>query len=163
MLYLLFNTRGSTFIETLRPTVISNQTSDDELPEPDAEERVEASIRLFRAPFLVIWFLFCICLNMYGWRYCGINYVYIFELDRRKHVTEHHLVKIATMFGGLFFISILIKVLRYMRNPLADIFLSNEPSPFSFQQHSRITFKYSRVNRYIKADGEGGERGAGPP
>lgn len=63
------------------------------------KKNVQVVLRLFRAPLLIILFLFLIGINIYGWRSSGVNHVLIFEIDPRNHLTEQHLIEIAAIFG----------------------------------------------------------------
>jgi xenotropic and polytropic retrovirus receptor 1 len=65
------------------------------------------ALRLYRAPFLIIEFLFLWGINVYGWRSCGVNHVLIFELDPRNHLSEQHIIEMAAIFGVLWCISVL--------------------------------------------------------
>lgn len=60
---------------------------------------IQIVLRLFRAPLMIILFLFLIGINIYGWRSSGVNHVLIFEIDPRNHLTEQHLMEIAAIFG----------------------------------------------------------------
>ena len=46
-------------------------------------------------------------INVYGWRTSGVNHVLIFELDPRDHLSEQHLVEIASIFSVLWSISVI--------------------------------------------------------
>lgn len=70
-------------------------------------ELLQVSFRLYRAPFLIILFLFLIGINIYGWRSAGCNHVLIFELDPRNHLSEQHLMELAGIFGVVWAISVL--------------------------------------------------------
>lgn len=63
--------------------------------------------RLFRGPLLLIEFLFLWGVNVYGWRSSGVNHVLIFEMDPRNHLTEQHLMEIASVFGVIWTICVL--------------------------------------------------------
>lgn len=85
--------------------------------------------RLYRGTFLVILFLFLIGINVYGWRTSGVNHVLIFELDPRDHLSEQHLIEIASIFGVLWSLSVLsylfsdrIGIPQYV-NPLTLVIL----------------------------------------
>ncbi|XP_076053995.1 solute carrier family 53 member 1-like isoform X2 [Oratosquilla oratoria] len=71
------------------------------------EKYVSRVLRLFRAPMLIIIFLFLIGINIYGWRSSGVNHVLIFEIDPRNHLTEQHLIEIAAIFGVIWALSVL--------------------------------------------------------
>ncbi|XP_069183352.1 solute carrier family 53 member 1 isoform X2 [Procambarus clarkii] len=68
---------------------------------------IEVVLRLFRAPLMIILFLFLIGINIYGWRSSGVNHVLIFEIDPRNHLTEQHLIEIAAIFGVIWALSVL--------------------------------------------------------
>jgi xenotropic and polytropic retrovirus receptor 1 len=70
-------------------------------------ETLKIAFRLYRAPLLVIMFVFLIGINIYGWRSAGCNHVLIFELDPRNHLSEQHLMELASIFGVVWSISIL--------------------------------------------------------
>lgn len=67
----------------------------------------KSALRLYRAPFLVIQFLFLWSVNIYGWKTYGVNHVLVFELDPRNHLTEQHVMEIAALFGVVWCISLL--------------------------------------------------------
>lgn len=56
-------------------------------------------VRLYRGPLLLVIFLFLMGINVYCWRSSGVNHVLIFELDPRNHLTEQHIMELATVFG----------------------------------------------------------------
>lgn len=84
-----------------------------------------SAFRLYRAPLLIIMFVFLIGINIYGWRSAGCNHVLIFELDPRNHLSEQRkkkhfkyenqfpylfsldLMEISAIFGVVWCISIL--------------------------------------------------------
>ncbi|KAH0946478.1 hypothetical protein HN011_011278 [Eciton burchellii] len=63
--------------------------------------------RIYRGPLLMIEFLFLMGLNVYGWRSSGVNHVLIFELDPRNHLSEQHIIEMATILGLVWSMSIL--------------------------------------------------------
>lgn len=63
--------------------------------------------RLYRGPFLIIEFLFLWGINIYGWRSSGVNHVLIFEMDPRNHLSEQHIIEMASVFGVIWSISVL--------------------------------------------------------
>lgn len=65
------------------------------------------AFRLYRGPFLVIEFLFLWGVNVYGWRSSGVNHVLIFELDPRNHLSEQHIMEMASIFGVVWALSVL--------------------------------------------------------
>lgn len=68
---------------------------------------VKIATRLYRGPFLLVEFVFLIGINVYGWRSSGVNHVLIFELDPRNHLSEQHLMELASIFGVVWALSIL--------------------------------------------------------
>ncbi|KAI9556155.1 Xenotropic and polytropic retrovirus receptor 1-like protein [Daphnia sinensis] len=64
-------------------------------------------VRLYRGPMLIALFLFFMGLNVQGWRKSGVNHVLIFELDPRHHLTEQHLLELASVLGVLWTLSVL--------------------------------------------------------
>ncbi|XP_060520077.1 solute carrier family 53 member 1-like isoform X2 [Cylas formicarius] len=63
--------------------------------------------RLYRGPFLIIEFLFLWGINIYGWRSSGVNHVLIFEMDPRNHLSEQHIIEMASIFGVMWSVSVL--------------------------------------------------------
>lgn len=63
--------------------------------------------RLYRGPLLVILFLYLWGINIYGWRSSGVNHVLIFEMDPRNHLSEQHIIELASIFGVVWSISVL--------------------------------------------------------
>ncbi|XP_039314510.1 xenotropic and polytropic retrovirus receptor 1 isoform X2 [Solenopsis invicta] len=63
--------------------------------------------RIYRGPLLMIEFLFLMGINVYGWRSSGVNHVLIFELDPRNHLSEQHIIELATILGLVWSMSIL--------------------------------------------------------
>ncbi|KAJ8397162.1 hypothetical protein AAFF_G00010160 [Aldrovandia affinis] len=49
----------------------------------------------YRGGFLLIQFLFLLGINMHIWKRTGINYVLIFELDPRDHLSHHQVFEVA--------------------------------------------------------------------
>lgn len=45
--------------------------------------------------------------NTYGWRRSGVNHVLIFELDPRDHLSEQHIIEVASVFSVLWSISVI--------------------------------------------------------
>ncbi|XP_055841829.1 xenotropic and polytropic retrovirus receptor 1 [Episyrphus balteatus] len=70
-------------------------------------ENLKVTFRLYRAPLLIIEFIFLIGVNIYGWRSSGVNHVLIFELDPRNHLSEQHLMELAAIFGVIWTLSML--------------------------------------------------------
>ncbi|XP_024877250.1 xenotropic and polytropic retrovirus receptor 1-like isoform X4 [Temnothorax curvispinosus] len=63
--------------------------------------------RIYRGPLLLTEFLFLMGINVYGWRSSGVNHVLIFELDPRNHLSEQHIIEMATILGLVWSMSIL--------------------------------------------------------
>lgn len=63
--------------------------------------------RLYRGPLLVVEFMFLWGINIYGWRSSGVNHVLIFEMDPRNHLSEQHIIEMATIFGVIWSLSVL--------------------------------------------------------
>ncbi|XP_053688010.1 xenotropic and polytropic retrovirus receptor 1 [Sabethes cyaneus] len=66
-----------------------------------------AAFRLYRGPLLIVEFLFLWGINVYGWRSSGVNHVLIFELDPRNHLSEQHIMELASIFGVIWTLSVL--------------------------------------------------------
>ncbi|XP_070531620.1 xenotropic and polytropic retrovirus receptor 1 homolog isoform X1 [Ptychodera flava] len=83
------------------------------------------AVRMYRGMFLVIFAVFLLGINTYGWRKAGVNHVLIFELDPRNHLNYEQLLEVATFFGVLWAVSALAYLFSYMihipafSNPLA--------------------------------------------
>ena len=73
----------------------------------DQRNAWRAVVRLYRGPFLIIFFLGLMGINVYGWRSFGVNHVLIFELDPRSHLSEQHLMELAALFGVVWSTSVL--------------------------------------------------------
>ncbi|XP_064153589.1 solute carrier family 53 member 1-like [Anguilla rostrata] len=52
-------------------------------------------LQLYRGGFLLIQFIFLLGVNMHIWKSAGVNYILIFELDPRDHLSNHHLFEVA--------------------------------------------------------------------
>ncbi|XP_045462138.1 xenotropic and polytropic retrovirus receptor 1-like isoform X1 [Harmonia axyridis] len=70
-------------------------------------DNLKIAFRLYRGPLLFIEFLFLIGINIYGWRSSGVNHVLIFELDPRNHLSEQHLMELASILGVIWALSVL--------------------------------------------------------
>lgn len=64
--------------------------------------------RLYRSSLFIIFFIFLVGINIYGWRAHGVNHVLIFELDPRDHLGSQDLLEISFSFGLLWCISVLL-------------------------------------------------------
>lgn len=73
----------------------------------EGSEQFADVYRLFRAPLLLMQFMFLIGVNVYGWRSSGVNHVLIFELDPRNHLSEQHLMELAAILGVSWALSVL--------------------------------------------------------
>lgn len=104
-----------------------NPSNDDD--KLDRSETLKLAFRLYRAPFLIVLFVFLIALNIYGWRSAGCNHVLIFELDPRNHLSEQHLMEMAGIFGVVWSTSVLTFLYSHslsippLVNPLALVFV----------------------------------------
>lgn len=125
------------------------------------------AFRLYRGSLLIIVFLFLIGVNVYGWRTSGVNHVLIFELDPRDHLSEQHLIEIASVFSVLWSLSVLAYLYSSQINisqnlsPLALIvimlaFLLN-PTP-TLRHNARfwllrvlVRFQYLYIKESLKA------------
>lgn len=85
------------FIAVVLSAIFSETTS----------ENLKVAFTLYRGPLLLIEFLFLMGVNVYGWRSSGVNHVLIFELDPRNHLSEQHLMELASIFGVVWTLSIL--------------------------------------------------------
>lgn len=65
------------------------------------------AFRLYRPMLLIILNILLLGINVYGWRSSGVNHVLIFELDPRNHLSDQHLIEMATIFGVLWALSVL--------------------------------------------------------
>lgn len=70
-------------------------------------ENLKVAFTLYRGPLLLIEFMFLMGVNVYGWRSSGVNHVLIFELDPRNHLSDQHLMELASIFGVVWTLSIL--------------------------------------------------------
>ncbi|XP_077986071.1 xenotropic and polytropic retrovirus receptor 1 homolog [Glandiceps talaboti] len=83
------------------------------------------AVRMYRGMFLVIFAVFLLGINTYGWRKAGVNHVLIFELDPRNHLNYEQLLEVAMFFGVLWAFSALAYIfsdkvnLPAFANPLA--------------------------------------------
>lgn len=67
----------------------------------------EPALRMYRGMFLVIFDLFLLGVNTYGWRSSGVNHVLIFEIDPRNHLSHTELMELASFLGVLWSVSVL--------------------------------------------------------
>ncbi|XP_063703623.1 solute carrier family 53 member 1 [Culicoides brevitarsis] len=85
------------FIAVILSAIFSKATGDN----------LKVAFTLYRGPLLLIEFMFLMGVNVYGWRSSGVNHVLIFELDPRNHLSEQHLMELASIFGVVWTLSIL--------------------------------------------------------
>lgn len=116
------------FTAVILSTIFYYNPSDDD-GSLDRAQTLKLAFRLYRAPFLIVLFIFLIGVNIYGWRSAGCNHVLIFELDPRNHLSEQHLMEMAGIFGVVWSISVLtflysqsLSIPPFV-NPLALIFV----------------------------------------
>jgi xenotropic and polytropic retrovirus receptor 1 len=93
------------FIAVILSTIF--YVDDDDNENTSNLKTLQIAFRLYRAPFLLVLFIFLIGINIYGWRSAGVNHVLIFELDPRNHLSEQHLMELAGIFGVIWAISVL--------------------------------------------------------
>ncbi|XP_022232919.2 xenotropic and polytropic retrovirus receptor 1 homolog [Drosophila obscura] len=55
---------------------------------------------LYRGPFIFICYYFLVAMNLFIWQHVGINYVLIFELNPRKHLTPTAVLQIASTLAS---------------------------------------------------------------
>ncbi|CAL1539547.1 unnamed protein product [Lymnaea stagnalis] len=67
----------------------------------------ESALHMYRGSFLVIFDLFLLGVNTYGWRSSGVNHVLIFEIDPRNHLTHAQLLELASFLGVIWALSVL--------------------------------------------------------
>ncbi|XP_060535438.1 solute carrier family 53 member 1-like [Cylas formicarius] len=106
-------------------------------------DNLKIGFRMYRAPLLVIEFLFLLGVNVYGWRSSGVNHVLIFELDPRNHLSEQHLMEMAAILGVVWSMSLLsfmysssLSVPQYV-NPLGLVLIM-----FAFVVNPLKMFRY---------------------
>ncbi|XP_046401369.1 xenotropic and polytropic retrovirus receptor 1-like [Ischnura elegans] len=116
-------------------------------------------LRLYRGPLVLVEFIFLMGVNVYGWRSSGVNHVLIFELDPRNHLSEQHLMELASIFGVVWALSMLgflysssLSIPPYA-NPLALavimlIFLVN---PLHVFRHEARFWAMREIGRIIAA------------
>ncbi|XP_071947796.1 xenotropic and polytropic retrovirus receptor 1 homolog [Antedon mediterranea] len=68
---------------------------------------ITPALKMYRGVFLIIFIIFLLAMNTYGWRKAGVNHVLIFELDPRSNLTHEQLLEIAMFFAVLWGISII--------------------------------------------------------
>ncbi|XP_050411533.1 xenotropic and polytropic retrovirus receptor 1 isoform X1 [Patella vulgata] len=67
----------------------------------------EPALRMYRGMFLLIFDLFLLGVNTYGWRSSGVNHVLIFEIDPRHHLSHAQLLELASFLAVLWAVSVL--------------------------------------------------------
>ncbi|XP_067635196.1 solute carrier family 53 member 1-like [Eurosta solidaginis] len=60
---------------------------------------VTTCVLLFRGPFTMILFLGLLSLNVYVWRFVGVNHVLIFELNPRNYLAAVQILELSVVFG----------------------------------------------------------------
>ncbi|XP_041370667.1 xenotropic and polytropic retrovirus receptor 1-like isoform X2 [Gigantopelta aegis] len=65
------------------------------------------ALRMFRGFFLIIFILFLLGLNTYGWRSSGVNHVLIFEIDPRHHLSHAELLELASFMAVVWAVCVL--------------------------------------------------------
>ena len=71
---------------------------------------------MLNRPTLFIWvFLFLFSLNMFGWSLGGVNNVLIFELNPRDRLTCWHMATLATSFGVIWSLNLIIFLILQSR------------------------------------------------
>ncbi|XP_067635198.1 solute carrier family 53 member 1-like [Eurosta solidaginis] len=78
---------------------------------------LEACIRLFRAPFSMVFYLALISFNIHGWRKAGVNHVLIFELDPRQYLTSAHVMEMAAAL----LVVVTIAMLAFIHSPYLNL------------------------------------------
>ncbi|KAJ8038923.1 Xenotropic and polytropic retrovirus receptor 1-like [Holothuria leucospilota] len=79
-------------------------------------EEWRPALRMYRGMFLLIFIIFLLGINTYGWRKAGVNHVLIFELDPRNNLSHEELLEVALFFGVLWAISVLSFMVCYWLN-----------------------------------------------
>ncbi|XP_061115447.1 solute carrier family 53 member 1-like [Conger conger] len=83
-------------------------------------------LQLYKGGFLLIQFIFLLGVNMHIWKKAGVNYVLIFELDPRDHLSNHHLFEIAGCLALCWGVSFL----ACLHAPLLPVPLQLQPLVF---------------------------------
>jgi xenotropic and polytropic retrovirus receptor 1 len=110
----------------------------------------KTAIKLYRSPMLIIFHLFLIGINSYGWSRAGVNHVLIFEIDPRNHLTYQQFLEVGTFLGIFWFISLLAFILsayegiEFFIHPLAlvaffVIYLLNPIKNFHYSSRIWLT------------------------
>ncbi|KAL7668212.1 hypothetical protein ACOME3_008924 [Neoechinorhynchus agilis] len=66
------------------------------------------AFRLYRSLFLICMQVILVGINIYGWGIAGINYVLIFEIDPRKHLTYQRVMRIGVFLTLCLTLSIFV-------------------------------------------------------
>ena len=61
----------------------------------DHSEDWTPALRMYRGMFLVIFDLFLLGVNTYGWRSSGVNHILIFEIDPRNHLSHAKFMEVS--------------------------------------------------------------------
>jgi hypothetical protein len=115
------------------------KTQNDEFP-----FNWKIAIKLYRSTFFIIFHVFCIGVNSYGWSRSGVNHILIFEIDPRNHLTYQQLLESGSFFCIFWFLSLCAFILSAYNNletyahPLAlTVFLiAYMINPLPILQHS---------------------------
>ncbi|CAG5125059.1 unnamed protein product [Candidula unifasciata] len=67
----------------------------------------EPALQMYRGMFLVIFDLFLLGVNTYGWRSSGVNHVLIFEIDPRNHLSHAQLLELASFLAVMWALSVI--------------------------------------------------------
>ncbi|RUS73639.1 hypothetical protein EGW08_018594 [Elysia chlorotica] len=73
----------------------------------DRSKDWEPAHQMYRGTFLVIFDLFLLGVNTYGWRSSGVNHVLIFEIDPRNHLSHGQILELASFLGVVWALSVL--------------------------------------------------------
>ncbi|CAH1271599.1 XPR1 [Branchiostoma lanceolatum] len=65
------------------------------------------AVRMYRGSFLIVFFLYLLGLNTWGWRKFGVNHVLIFEIDPRHHLSHSEILEVASFMGVMWSLSVL--------------------------------------------------------
>lgn len=82
-------------------------------PKSSKELNWRAALHLYRSSFLIITHVIFFGINVYVWSKYGVNYVLIFEIDPRKHLTYQKILEIGTFLMVIWFLSMNIFLLSF--------------------------------------------------
>ncbi|KAG5447196.1 Xenotropic and polytropic retrovirus receptor 1 [Clonorchis sinensis] len=117
------------------------------------------AVRIFRATFLIIFFLSLFGLNTYGWRTSGVNHVLIFEINPRSHLDHYQLFAISFFLANVWGCAVLyymysevLHVPSYLSPLILVIFLLLcLLNPFNFAQHRARRWLLRKFGRMASA------------